>query len=434
MASLNRETAIQRWVDDIAENNWRRNRSYRGGYPSATTYLWGEETRFVMRLLGQEWVLAELFPERGYVALNGDGIDRWRGAPGTHWQTRVREAVQRHPALRSMVIPFQAIGGAGVDLSTARLIHVLDDGFVDDLHRVPPVPEEVLSGELPAKVIQARGLDGEQPPEQWFAYRKPAWGTRYEYFSSPTPVTALTPPPGSMWQQVVRLSEREWGWTGRRHQLGEALFSAVGEDGRRHKFVSSFDHNENPPLYFLAQLPDGSGANTIEEGVRALAPPIVQRAWEEERHVRRQGDVFFVPTDLSDTNVYALAARRVRRECVLQSIPVRAVGPWPVPVLGEVRSKVDCPCNCGHKRWTSDTPLGRRTLAIYGTAHTASEVVVTKTGTTYVKGMAYHDPQVIGEQRQPDHRVVDLGSKWHLAVRNTVPRRSTPRVLEEVNT
>jgi hypothetical protein len=145
--------------------------------------------------------------------------------------------------------------------------------------------------------------------------------------------------------------------------------------------------------------------------------------------------VFFIPTDLDTEAVYKMGVRRVKREHVINPFPVNRRNEWPVgPQAGEVRSRVPCPCNCGHDRWTSDTPRGRATLSIYGTAHTASEVVVTKNGRVYCRGTAHHDPAVIGEQRRPDHQDKTLGDKWHLAVRNTVPRRRTPRpVQEEVN-
>jgi hypothetical protein len=383
------------------------------------------------------WVLARRFPERGYIAINGDGIDRWNGAPGTAAQTMVREMIQNDLRLTSMVIPFQAIAGAGVDLSTARLIDVLADGMVLERHAVPAPPEDFLTDTTATGIVtqMADGLDGEGP-DVWFAYRRGWAGAAITYMSADTEELAQlgrARPGGQGWMQInLRPDSNQWEWQRRAHQLGEALFSAIGEDGRRHKWLSSFDRSEREPLYFLAQVPDGSRAVTLKDATMALAPPIVHAAWEQRRKVQRQGDVFFIPTDLTDEQVYAMSARRVRRECVIDPTPQRGqITDWPAPQKGEVRSKIPCPCNCGHLRYSSNTERGRATLSIYGTAHTATEVCVTKEGRVYVRGTAHHDPPIIGEQRQPDHINKTLGPNWHLAVRNTVPRRRTPRPVEE---
>lgn len=68
----------------------------------------------------------------------------------------------------------------------------------------------------------------------------------------------------------------------------------------------------------------------------------------------------------------------------------------------------------------------RDLLTVHGTAHTATEVARGPGGTVYVRGMMRHEPALIGENRARDHVAVRLGdgSKWYLAVRNTVPRAS----------
>lgn len=452
--SLSRQAAVDRWVKEVAvKRDFKPRRSYRAGDARSHTQIRGFEDRIEMDYRGRTWVLAQIYDDRGFIAINGDGIDRWQNAPGAAVQTMVREGIQNDVRLTSMVVPFQAVAGAGVDISTAKLIDIRADGWVQERHVVPPPPEEMVNDSeiVGPIVVKTAGLDGElgegDEPELWFTYRRTWAHSAISYYSSPTEGGAgrgrgtLTGTAAG-WRQIhYHEDSGQWEWRNRVHQLGESLFSAVSEDGRRHKWLSSFDRTEREPLYFLAQLPDGSGATTIEDATRALAPPIVHAAWEQGRIVERQGDVFFIPTDLSDDQIYKMSARRVRRECVIDPTPVRAgtrLEDWKTPIPGEVRSRVSCPCNCGHSRWSSDTPLGRRTLSIYGTAHTATEVVVTKEGRVYVRGTAHHDPQIIGENRRPDHQNKILGDqrKWYLAVRNTVPRRRTPRpveVTEEVN-
>lgn len=440
--SIARGEVIRRWVEDIAHNG---DLVKRKGYTSGTlrdhTRLQGFPDRFVMTANGREIILAQRFVDRGYIALNGDGLGRgWGAQPATRWQTELRQAVQNNLKLTSMVIPFAAVAGAGVDLATVKLIDVLDDGWVMNRHPVPSPPEEMrldvsnLGGN--SSLVVSPDPEGDPTTPMYFYYRRQHVGGQIQFVMHESEtINAL----GRLgWRAITfAVDGARWEWSERVHQLGEALFSAVGEDGQRHKFISGFDRNEREPLYFLAQLPDGSGATKIADAVKALAPPIVHQAWDQKLKVSRQGDIFFIPTELRDEQVYAMGARRVRRQCVLEAErPIRGQnGAMPVPVKGEVRSRVICPCMCGHLRWTSNTPLGRRTLAIYGTAHTADEVVVTRQGAVYARGTVHHDPPVIGEERRPDHQQVVLqDKKWHLAVRNTVPRRRTPRpVPEEVN-
>ena len=64
----------------------------------------------------------------------------------------------------------------------------------------------------------------------------------------------------------------------------------------------------------------------------------------------------------------------------------------------------------------------REALAIYGTAHTATEIAVTASG-TFARGTVKHVPAVANERRDADHAPLALDAGiWYLAVRNTVPR------------
>jgi hypothetical protein len=73
-------------------------------------------------------------------------------------------------------------------------------------------------------------------------------------------------------------------------------------------------------------------------------------------------------------------------------------------------------------------------LKIFGTAHTADEVVVCEDGVTFVRGNLYHDAFLDEAGRDPEHVVRPLnGKKWFLAVRNTVPRQTTDEDQQELD-
>ncbi len=75
----------------------------------------------------------------------------------------------------------------------------------------------------------------------------------------------------------------------------------------RARYLSSFDTNENPPLYFLAQCPRGAG-DTVETALDSLAPRAVHAAIARGRHVTRQGDIFFIDTELTREDLAARGA------------------------------------------------------------------------------------------------------------------------------
>jgi hypothetical protein len=81
---------------------------------------------------------------------------------------------------------------------------------------------------------------------------------------------------------------------------------------RRMRFLSSFDYQERAPLYFLAALPRKSRAVTVDMAVDDLAPRAVHAAYARGLAVKRQGDIFAIPTVLTDADVYARAVRRTR--------------------------------------------------------------------------------------------------------------------------
>lgn len=57
-----------------------------------------------------------------------------------------------------------------------------------------------------------------------------------------------------------------------------------------------FGRDENDNSSYMAQLPHK--AETVFEGLQSLKPKIVQQAFDKDLTVKRQGDIFFVPTDM----------------------------------------------------------------------------------------------------------------------------------------
>lgn len=177
--------------------------------------------------------------------INGD---RWNngGGPsrtGAH-QESARRAIER-TGIPSIVIPFSALDGAGIDTDTIRPLHVRPDTW--QTVTVERRPNDTPQWRRDSLTIDADGL-----------YR----------------------------------------WDENQHTLGDSLFTAVREN-RRARFLSSFDYNERPPLYFICEVPARGIPRTVEAAIDSLAPRAVHAARLNGKQVERQGDVFFIETSLT---------------------------------------------------------------------------------------------------------------------------------------
>lgn len=365
-----------------------------------------------------------------------------------------------------VLVPFQALEAAGIDLDTIKPIDVEQDHWQEIRHRLPHPPAEPTKNDLPVhpatttfertkeKVRFRRQGRWEKQvlPERnsqaarvygysWrsflpYDYRRTSggWIERWNWVWNPQWEVWAADYDGIWEWRPAQTNGRPWFWTENVHHLGGCLFSARStEDGQRHKYVSAFDRHENPPLYFLAQLPDRSGATTLAGAIEALKPPLVKKAEQEGRRVFRQGDIFAIQTDLTEKQVYAQARTRVRRSVVDQQWgSIREMAGIAQPADGEVIEWTDCPCGCGHRRKYGFGPRARRALSIYRTGHTATEVVVLKDGATMIRDHMHHDPWLETPGRMADHRPQKLPEGWFLCVRNTVPRRKArPQPVEQ---
>lgn len=206
-------------------------------------------------------------------------------------------------------------------------------------------------------------------------------------------------------------------------------------------YISGFDANEDPPLYFLARLPQM--VSSYAEGIEALKPPSVKLAEAQGLRVRRQGDMFAIPTTWRSHDLRAMGAVFSTTVTVSRKIvPSR-------DVFTRMRASMMAMSNVADRIvWGEESPPlpqpvpppppppdpridadGLITVehthrrGLYGTAHTATELAYLHDGTMFARGTIEHDPaHVLMDGRNPDHKPLPLpGKTWWLVARNTVP-------------
>lgn len=335
--------------------------------------------------------------------LNGDGFD---DRNLQQIQARTRERAHRaFRAQRVLVIPYMALNGAQIKIDTIRRVETTMDGNREVQITIPNLGKskegkealEKAKANAEGRIRREGGGTTSYRSGDQVEFEVDGAKFRVAWQGYPPNVTAswqswIQPENGSFaWHtiQVVNPGNKEWIVVTNVHMLGSSLFTAEGPDGKRHLYVSSFDMNEQPAMYFLAQLPDGSKAQTVSEAIDALAPPVVHAARSSGRRVYRQGDVFFVETNLTDEEL------KKRKAKVFEGGKTTKGIVFPDP--------------------------GRN---IYATGHIATSVARQSNGVTFAKGSADHHPAFTEPGRAPEHRRLTLAptEKWFLCVRNTVPR------------
>lgn len=336
----------------------------------------------------------------GALLLNGDGFE---ASKMQAIQTRIRERARRGTGARfggqknMLIVPYAALRGAEIDLATILPVFAQGDSFITERTSLGS-PE----GEPRSAIVTHRWHefgDGNQ-----FRISRRSWSKQLWRQAIFQPRNGL---PG--WRNVT-VRKGEWFVISRVHVLGASGFSAVGPDGERHRYISSFDPDEPTPMYFLAQLPDEGEYANYQDAISLLAPPIVHEARRQGLDVRRQGDVFAIEIrgdlDLGDAMIQ-------RRDAIFPS--PGSTGPGLVSRFTR-----------RHKTW--------KNLMIYGTGHTADILVIKPNGATYIKGTMYHDPVLERTGRTREHQNVPLkADTWYLCVRNTVPRAVVKPKKEEEN-
>lgn len=281
------------------------------------------------------FVPRELNGWRDVFVINGD---EWRGNGRHPSRTPDHQEIARRAiagtGMRSVIIPFSAIGGSGLELDSVRPVHVREDARWDEpreadrLEDVPRWARSRWSDSANAMVDIARGADGiyrwSEPMHRLgdaliSAVRLDVF-TRdarpFETDSESAREVVTCPAPGERFCRAASVATdnrsdlHETGPSGACVHCGRPLSARV-EVRRRARYLSSFDMNERPPLYFLAQVPRGAGG-TVESAIDSLAPRAVHAAIARGRDVRRQGDVFFIETDLSTLELELRGARFAR--------------------------------------------------------------------------------------------------------------------------
>lgn len=401
--------------------------------------------------------IGKRFEKRSIALMNGDGFEN-RSLQGI--QAAIRGVIQDEFTRNEqrMIVPYAALESAGLVLSSLVPIHIAGDRRVQMVAKVAKVPQSVIDRERLKLTAASPRVSFEHNERSyrlnWNYNYKP--GISGQYGTENPAIEVVHTPEFSNQQAMYRISapaNGDWTVTEEVHRLGSAVFWAVGPDGQRHRWISSFDQNENPPMYFLAQLPDRGGIRYVTHAIRLLAPKIVQKAREDGRRVFRQGDIFTIETDMKDEDFSPDQITRRHHVFSYQNPPnvfsggtsgttwttmaldvnmtsstvSTAEGAWMLAVAPPLVVEP------GNQRWYLEQRARlskklRDGLMIYRTGHTASMVAVTSYG-TFVKGTMYHDPilENIRAGRAPEHAPLQLGDgqKWYLAVRNAVPRLST---------
>lgn len=304
---------------------------------------------------------------RDVFVLNGDTVRS--GGWGNRSRTPDHQSIARRliadTGVESVVIPFSALTGAGIEIDSIRPVHVRPDAMWTET-RTARTLEEVPRHSRTVRVEvrrESRAID-DLP---WHMRR--VWRDG-DYVDATPDADGFFRWTGSEELPLEPRADGLYAWNVWVHRLGDALFSAVrpevferparafesGRDDRRARvdltapgswdcsaapdlrhesgpgaacihcgapltarvesrararYLSSFDTNETPALYFLARVPRGAG-DTVESALDSLAPRAVHAALARGREVRRQGDVFFVDTDYSRDDLAARGATFAR--------------------------------------------------------------------------------------------------------------------------
>jgi hypothetical protein len=318
---------------------------------------------------GRHFPLARYIPRAGRTRplwiVNGDA---WRGGGGGGWHSsrtpdhqRVTRAEIAASGIPTVVLPFSAIGGAGIELESIRPLHIREDAEWTEWDELPDAVDldsiETASERVPFDHgdHSSAGVTYLWRGREKREYKRTLYRRAYSYaaagggewreidaatFSADPAGTAVSDHASlGGWRSLERTAD---GWKIRRdvHRLGDALFSAERVDPsgariRRAVYLSSFDTNEPAPLYFLAEIPRDAGAATVETALDALAPRAVHAALARGLDVRRQGDVFFIPTRQTRDTLAADGATFARltqwtRDAAPRAGEVNATAPVPI--------------------------------------------------------------------------------------------------------
>lgn len=380
-------------------------------------------------------------------------------------QSALRKALAKWaPDIPAPIIPYEALAAAGIDRRSVQALDVKSDGWEYNLRTSDTLPEA-------AEIVGEAGT--------YTPYYRAG-----KYLSATDATHALRNERGHL-EIVERDASGAYIWHAATHWLGECLISARATGRKRRvKFLSGFDRNESARLYFLCELPPTT-AQDIAGALEALKPDTARMAEAMGRECERQGDIFGVPmpglswADLkqqggtlarrADARKGELARAKYARkfELLTQAEDVRfrlpdylqhrenmrksVFGnvPWSAPRAepidgpwrrGEATARAEAVGSHRAEKWreilrkrvldAEAQTIDAADISLLGTAHTATHVVTMPDGTQYARGSMYHDPALMGENRERDHARCKLGDcrTWFLVQKNTVPIAKRSRV------
>lgn len=427
--------------------------------------------------------------------LNGD---RWGGASGFGMSTSTQQSQIRSlvasTGIESIILPFSAIDAAGIDHASIRVLAQDAESWQTVTHTQATEPDgiewipghELVPGtgygtrpngtyasmeEIPADIRAYFDDDGSVKAEYVEPIRKAVhFGRTHRDWNAPKPrrdyATApirnrydgtLEVPPvyrftgmrpssdqkrdaNGDWYAWERNADNSWTRTTHVHTLGQSVFRAAytGADRKRHwaNFLSGVDNTPHGSGYFLVQLPRKAETSSVAAAIESLKPPVVVTAESYGIDVKRQGDLFAVPTEYSMRDLRRMGAdiRQSSKasEGARNTIRERANSDYL-----DALARLGIPS----QSWASVTEVQRRnrmTLAetyrdratreqrefdarmgihlrreLYGTRHVGTDIAILPSGVTLARGTIRHT----GGQ----HRYLSLGKVWHIVARNTVP-------------
>lgn len=447
-----------RWRDRALGNTDRANYSRSGNVWGAGDTLYSYGTHFpLVELLRDGKGKPRLF------LLNGD---RYSVTTARH-QNVARDVVGRvKEDVPNVVIPFAALDAAGIDRATLELVddeperhetipHALEsptrwpwhvDGIKytwrDETRWRKTTEDEREAMKAAGKPYPPWNIEestGRQLVSLETSGQLPKWGVTADV-PEDVAVAALMALAGCDVREIDT-APIVYRWNTYRHWLGESLIRArvryVSKNGNRRNrwayFLSGFDENERRPLYFLCELPKVDTApTTVREAYRDLMPETVKLAVAMGKDVKRQGDIYAIPTELTTRQLRSMGAtfgRKNHRIRWADGDPVDVYGPlvasrYPTDQERETHP-MDYIAGIGHvihghqyiPQAMTDLDAGTETARLLGTNHVGTYVARLPNGTTLARGTLTHEP----EFRAADHGRVKLGDAWHVILKNTVP-------------
>lgn len=158
-------------------------------------------------------------------------------------------------------------------------------------------------------------------------------------------------------------------------------------------YLSGYDSQEAPPLYFLCRLPHE--VDSVADARDALMPESVKIALKEGRRVERQGDLFAIRSNMTDRDIEDAGGTIWDYEAFHGDHGSKRAG---LALKGEYR--------------------------LYGTIHTAKRLARLPSGMEMATGWLVHDPLLGEDRRNPDHQQRMLDDGWWFVIPNTVPKNS----------